>query len=167
HPDTARSGAVDTAHAVDLQAVGYAGLPALVHVGKDAAADHMAGGVEGDGMDVLRRARVCYIHRPLVERESEPVGVFAIGQHAQGAVGRQAIDARAVPPLVFAGRAGNLALPIGATLVGVGEVQAAVGMANHVIGSIESAAPIVVGQRLHPAVRAHAREATAIALAND
>src|SRR5215210_3927527 len=46
-PDAARAGAIDPADAVDLEAVGNAGLVA-VEVGEDAAPDHVAVRVEPD-----------------------------------------------------------------------------------------------------------------------
>src|SRR5690348_2661016 len=57
-PDPARPGAINPADAVDLEAVGYPRLAALVEVGEDAAPDHVAGRVEPDRVDVLRGARV-------------------------------------------------------------------------------------------------------------
>src|SRR6516162_8858451 len=54
HPDAARPGTINPADAVDLQAVGYARLRALVQVGEDAALHHVAGRIEADRMDVLR-----------------------------------------------------------------------------------------------------------------
>src|SRR4051812_40739314 len=57
-PNAARPGAIDPADAVDLEPIGYAGLAAFVHIGEDAAPDHVAGSIETDPMDVLRRAGV-------------------------------------------------------------------------------------------------------------
>src|SRR5262249_24649911 len=128
HPDAARPGAIDAADAVDLQAVRYARLAAFVHVGKDATPDRPAVGIEPDGVNVFRRARVGDVHRALVDRQREPVRVFAMGEDADPAIGRDAIDARAVPQIVVARRSGNLALVIGAALVRIGEIKRAVGV---------------------------------------
>ena len=158
-PDAARSGAIDPADAVDLQPVGDARLAALVQVGEDAAPDHVAGGVELDRVDVLRRARIRDVHRALVRRQRQPVRVFAMRQHAQAAVRRQTINAGAVPQIVFAFRSRYLALVIGAALVRIGEIQTAVRVADHVVGPVEPPAFVVVDQRFDLAVRTHPRQA--------
>src|SRR5215510_2169929 len=72
--------------------------------------------IEFEGMDVFRRAGICHIHRAFIERQGETIGVFAVREHAQAAIGCQSVHAGTIPEVVFAGGAGNFALPIGAAL---------------------------------------------------
>ncbi|MNC84661.1 hypothetical protein D3C83_02200 [compost metagenome] len=118
-------------------------------------------------MDVHRRAGVRDVERALVRRQREAVGIFAEGEHGEAAVGRHAVDARAVPQVVLAGGARDLALPIGPALVRVGEIKAAVRAAHHVVGAIEAPALVAFGDGLDPAVGIHARDLAAVALAQD
>src|SRR5262249_44944620 len=83
------------------------------------------------------------------------------------AIRRQAIDARPVPQIVVALRPRYLALMIGPALLRIGEIEAAVRMADDVVRPVEAAALIVVDQRLDRAVRPHAGEAAVVALADD
>src|SRR6516164_3376632 len=120
-----------------------------------------------DRVDVLGGSRVRHIHRAFVRRQREPVRVFARCQHAQSAVRRQTINACAIPEIVFPRRAGDLALVVGAALVRVGEVEAAVRVADHVVWSIDAPAFVVVDQGFHRAVRAHPGNAPVISFADD
>src|SRR5580693_3802713 len=166
-PDAARPSAINPANAVDLEAVGDAQLTALVEVGEDAAANHVAGRVEPDRVDVLREAHVRDIHRALVWRQREPVGVFAICQDAQTAVRRQAIDAGAVPQVVLPRRTRYFALVVGTALVRIGEIQTPVRVTDHIVRPVEAPAFVVVDKRLDLAVRAHARQAPIVSFADD
>src|SRR6516162_3028582 len=64
-PRCARPGTINPADAVDLQAVGYTRLRALVQVREDSALHHVAGRIEADRVDVLRGAGIRHIHRVL------------------------------------------------------------------------------------------------------
>ena len=88
-------------------------------------------------------------------------------QHAQTAVRRQAIDACPVPEIVLSSRSRYFALVVGTALVRIGEIQAAIRVTDDVVGTVEAPALVVVDQRLHGAVRAHARQAPVVAFTND
>jgi len=55
-------------------------------------------------------------------------------------------NACAIPEIVVAFGARYLALVIGTTLVRIGEIKAAIRVANHIVGSVETPAFVVVDQ---------------------
>ena len=67
-------------------------------------------------------------------------------EHAQAAVRRQTVNAGAIPEIVVAFRARYLALVIGAALVRISEIKAAIRVANHIVGAVEAPAFVVVDQ---------------------
>jgi len=68
---------------------------------------------------------------------ASPFGYSQCREHAQAAVRRQTIDAHAIPEIVVAVRAGALALVIGTALVRVREIQAAIRVADHIVGAVK------------------------------
>src|SRR5436190_15346564 len=88
-------------------------------------------------------------------------------QHANAAVSCQPVDARAVPQIVVSRWTGYFALVVRPALVRIGEIEAAVRMADHVVRPVEASALVVVDQRLDLAIRAHSGQAAVIAFADD
>ncbi len=156
-PGAARARAVDAALDVHLHAVGHAVGLVGGHVGEDAPAQDAAVAVQLEHVDVLRPARVGHVEQPLVGREREPVRVLEVGHEAHRPVGRDAVHA------------GVLHLPLRQrhAQAGVGEVDAPVGLADHVVGPVQALALEAVHEHLEAAVGALSHDAPVVALAED
>src|SRR5215472_8595720 len=157
HPGAAGPGAEDASFGVHLHAVGHAVRLVGGHVGEDAPPDHPACRVQLEHVDVLGPARVGDVEEPLVRGEGEAVRVLEVGDQAGRSVGHHAIDARV----------GHLALGERHTEPGVGEVDAPVGLAHHVVGAVEQLALVAVHEHVDAPVGSGAGHAPVVALAED
>src|SRR6185503_6528207 len=156
HPGAAGPRAIDAPLHVHLHAVGYAGGLVGGHVGEDAPPDHLAAGVELDGVDVRRPACVGDVERALVRREGQPILILAGHGQRDGPVGREAIDAGV-----------QLALGDRHAVAGIGEPETAVRLADDVVGTVEALALEAVHEHLELAARVRSAQATVAALAHD
>src|SRR6185436_1033770 len=98
-------------------------------------------------------------------RERETVGIFAVRHQVDRAIGSDAVDRRAIPQVFRSGRTRYLAVLIGNALVGIGEIETAVGMADDVVGTVQSLAVVALGDGGELAVAAEARYPARVALA--
>src|SRR5207249_10668656 len=87
--------------------------------------------------------------------------------HAQAAIRRLAVNACTVPQIVVAFGTRDLALLIGTALVRVGEIQAPVRVADHIVGPVETPAAVIVDEGLDLAVSTHPRQPAVIPFADD
>ena len=103
-------------------------------------------------------AGVGHVQGALVGGEAQPVGVVHVGDYGRDSpIGRDAVDAAEV----------DLSLRGVDAPAGVGEVDAAVRFAHHVVGPVQALALPPLGEGRDGAVRFHAGEPAVVALAHD
>src|SRR5580693_5300717 len=132
-PDPAGPAAIDISFDIDLHAVGDAGL-AAAQIGKDPVGvlGERAVGQQLESTD-MTAPRVVDVEHRLIRREGQAVGQYKIvDQEAHTAeVGGDAVDA---------GKGQVPLLRRGWVRPRIGEIDAAVGLDDNVIGTVESAA---------------------------
>ena len=159
-PDAAGAAAIDVALDIDLHPVGDAGF-AAAQIGEDAVGvpGQHAARQQLEGADVAA-PRVIDIEDFFFRREGEPVGQDKIvDQQAQRPeIGGDAIDpGKGEVPLVGRGRPRPR----------VGEIDAAVGFDDDVVGSVERVALKAVGNDGDASVMLQAGDSPAIVFAGD
>ena len=152
---------------IDLHAVGDARRVIAAHVREDAPPEHFAVLVDVDCVDVFRRPRVGDVERLFVGREGEPVRVLDSHDGGNRSVLGDAIDGGAGPDAIDAIGPRDLALGKRPAHRRVGEPDAAVGMADHIVRTVEAAAFEALGQLDHLAVMLRPGDASVLALAVD
>src|SRR5215813_5906882 len=157
HPRATGTSAEDAALGVHLHAVGHAVRLVGGHVGEDAPPDHAPRRVQLEDVDVLGPAGVGHIEEPLVGGEGEAVRILEVRHQAGRSVAHHAVHAGV----------GQFALGEGHTQAGIGEIDASVGLADHVIGAVEPLALVAIHEHVDAPVGGHARHPPLVALAED